>query len=69
MVIKDFIYESNAVIFEKIDSFTDITEFNFLNMSFLLKNIIKDTLNDISQYLLTKSDEIIKIFMINILKI
>ena len=29
-------------------------------MSFLLKNITKDTLNDISQYLLTKSDEIIK---------
>jgi len=57
--IKIFINESYEIASEKIIALTVISEFNFLNISFSFRNLIKETLNNISEFLLSQIDGII----------
>ena len=57
--IKIFINESYEIAYEKIIALTVISEFNFLNISFSFRNLIKETLNNISEFLLSQIDGII----------
>jgi hypothetical protein len=58
--VSDFISESYQFSNEKINSLTDVTDFEFLNMEFSLKDITRNALADVVDNLNSKLDGIIK---------
>ncbi len=60
--IKDFIEESYEQILTNINSLSDITEFEFLNLTYSLKNISIDYLSKEKEALIKSSEDNIDLF-------
>jgi hypothetical protein len=52
--VKDFVSKSYEYIYEKVNSLSDVTHFEFLNMEYSIKLISQDVLHDVTQSLLNE---------------
>jgi hypothetical protein len=56
-IIKDFIFEAYETISENINSLTNITNFEFLNMTFSVRDITREALNEAVSSILNDIDK------------
>ena len=52
--VKDFVSKSSEYIYDKVNSLSNVTRFEFLNMEYSIKLISQDVLHNVTQSLLNE---------------